>query len=127
MRIRPLVLTAAITAALIAVPAVASAHPLGNFTVNRYSGIVVSPDSVAIDHVLDLAEVPTVQIRSALDSDGDRKGSPGELTGYAQSRCRSEAQGVRLSAAGKPLAISVVSATARELPGQAALPTLRPR
>ena len=42
-------------------PTAASAHPLGNFTVNRYSGLVVAADAVTVDHVLDLAEIPTAQ------------------------------------------------------------------
>ena len=35
--------SAARCALLVGLPAAASAHPLGNFTVNRYSGVVVSP------------------------------------------------------------------------------------
>ena len=44
----------------------AAAHPLGNFTVNRYTGILVSPDGVVVDHVVDLSEeldVPAVLLR----------------------------------------------------------------
>ena len=48
-------------------PAPASAHPLGNFTVNRYTGILVSPDGVEVDHVVDLAEIPTAQLGTAID------------------------------------------------------------
>ena len=41
----------------------ASAHPLGNFSVNQSSAIVVATDNVRIDYVLDLAEIPTVENR----------------------------------------------------------------
>jgi nickel/cobalt exporter len=36
----------------------ASAHPLGNFTVNLYSGIEVMPERFEVQYVLDMAEVP---------------------------------------------------------------------
>ena len=47
--------------AALAVPAAAQAHPLGNFTVNRYSAIEASGDRVYVKYVLDLAEIPTYQ------------------------------------------------------------------
>ncbi len=43
-------------------PAGASAHPLGNFTVNRYAGIELAGSSVYVHYVLDLAEIPTYQL-----------------------------------------------------------------
>lgn len=52
---------AAVVAALLAWPAAASAHPLGNFTINRYSQIDVSGKRVYVLYVLDLAEIPTFQ------------------------------------------------------------------
>src|SRR5205823_8719892 len=42
---------------------VGEAHPLGNFTVNTYSGLVVRPDSVSVDFVVDMAEIPAYQTR----------------------------------------------------------------
>ena len=55
-----LLLLAAALAAL-AVPAIASAHPLGNFTINHSSSLVVSGDRVYVHYVLDMAEIPTLQ------------------------------------------------------------------
>src|SRR5689334_8124145 len=49
----------------------AAAHPLGNFTVNRYSGIDLAPGSVRITYVLDMAEIPTYQETPNIDSNGD--------------------------------------------------------
>jgi nickel/cobalt transporter (NicO) family protein len=45
----------------LAVPAVAAAHPLGNFTTNHYSRVVASGDRLYVLYVLDLAEIPTFQ------------------------------------------------------------------
>ena len=52
-------LVAAVSA--LAVPALASAHPLGNFTVNRFSRIEPSGPRLYVRYVLDLAEIPTFQ------------------------------------------------------------------
>jgi ABC-type nickel/cobalt efflux system permease component RcnA len=57
---RRLVLLIALAAALIA-PAVATAHPLGNFTINRFSRVEVSGHRIYVRYVLDLAEIPTFQ------------------------------------------------------------------
>jgi nickel/cobalt exporter len=51
-------------------PGAAAAHPLGNFTVNRYSGIELAGNRVYVQYVLDLAEIPTFQ-------EGDRVRAPG--------------------------------------------------
>jgi nickel/cobalt exporter len=50
-----------LVAASFALPALASAHPLGNFTVNRFSRVEVSGPRVYVRYVLDLAEIPTFQ------------------------------------------------------------------
>jgi len=55
-----LVLLLAVAAALLA-PAAATAHPLGNFTINRFSRVEVSGHRVYVLYVLDLAEIPTFQ------------------------------------------------------------------
>jgi ABC-type nickel/cobalt efflux system permease component RcnA len=39
----------------------AAAHPLGNFTINRFSRIEVSGPRIYIRYVLDMAEIPTFQ------------------------------------------------------------------
>jgi nickel/cobalt transporter (NicO) family protein len=57
---RRLVLLAVAVASL-ALPALAAAHPLGNFTINRFSRIEVSGPRLYVRYVLDLAEIPTFQ------------------------------------------------------------------
>jgi ABC-type nickel/cobalt efflux system permease component RcnA len=115
MRLAKLGAVVAVTAALVAVPAVASAHPLGDFTVNRYSGLVVAPDEIRVHHVLDLAEIPTVQARE----------SGRDLPSYADRRCTADAGAMQLSVAGKPATLRVARSAARLLPGQAGLQTMR--
>ena len=57
---RQLAVAFAVAAALV-LPAAAAAHPLGNFTVNRFSRIEVSGPRLYVLYVLDLAEIPTFQ------------------------------------------------------------------
>ena len=77
---RRALLVALATAGLTLVPATAaSAHPLGNFTVNTADRLVVTADGVAVTHVVDLAEIPTVQLgqaRQGVDTDRDGALSP---------------------------------------------------
>jgi nickel/cobalt transporter (NicO) family protein len=51
----------AVAAASLALPALAAAHPLGNFTVNRFSRIEASGPRLYVRYVLDMAEIPTFQ------------------------------------------------------------------
>ena len=55
------VLLAGVAVLAAAAPAVAGAHPLGNFTVNRYSLVELGKGSVNVTFVLDEAEIPTFQ------------------------------------------------------------------
>ena len=48
----------------------AAAHPLGNFTVNRYAGIEVAGKDVYVRYALDLAEIPTYQLAGAVRKPG---------------------------------------------------------
>jgi nickel/cobalt exporter len=116
---------AAVLALVVGTPAVASAHPLGNFTVNRFSGVVVATDAVTVDHVLDLAEIPTAQRAPRIDASRDGSLSRTELSAWAAGACADAASALHLTVAGHRQPLAVTSSAARALPGQAGLPTLR--
>ena len=59
---KKLLLVLAAAAALLA-PAVASAHPLGNFTINSFSRVEFAGHQLYVRYVLDLGEIPTYQAR----------------------------------------------------------------
>jgi nickel/cobalt transporter (NicO) family protein len=50
-----------VAGAALVLPVAAAAHPLGNFTVNRFSRIETAGPRVYVHYVLDLAEIPTFQ------------------------------------------------------------------
>ncbi|MBI0299916.1 nickel transporter [Streptomyces sp. PRKS01-29] len=103
----------------------AEAHPLGNFTVNRYDGLVVTPGTLRVDHVEDLAEIPAAQAKPEIDRDGDEALSGRELAAWATRRCASAAEGARLTVDGREVSVRAGRAQARQRPGQAGLATLR--
>jgi ABC-type nickel/cobalt efflux system permease component RcnA len=73
----------------ILLPAIALAHPLGNFSVNHYAGIVISSDAISLDVVVDTAEIPTLGLLRDLDQNGDgtlsrrSRGRPGRVWTFA--------------------------------------------
>ncbi len=98
----------------------ASAHPLGNFTVNTADRLVVTAEGVAVTHVVDLAELPTVQLaqsRNGVDTDRDGSLSDVELTAYAGRECRRVADLLLLTVDGSPSGLTVKAATGASRPG----------
>ncbi|MFD9213019.1 sulfite exporter TauE/SafE family protein [Streptomyces sp. NPDC059544] len=113
-----LVVAAGVAALLVGAGAPAVAHPLGNFSVNRYDGLVVSEHEVRVDHVEDLAEIPTARIRP-------REMPPAALAAWAEQRCAVAAREAGLLVNGRAVPLEAGSARASVRPGQAGLPTLR--
>ncbi|MHC5905274.1 nickel transporter [Streptomyces sp. S6] len=111
------VLTAGCALALLPT-ANASAHPLGNFTVNRYDGLVAAPGQLRIAHVEDLAEIPATQAKPAIERAGG-------LTPWAEQRCETAAAESKLTVNGGAVTLTSASAKAVVRPGQAGLNTLR--
>jgi ABC-type nickel/cobalt efflux system permease component RcnA len=60
---RKLVVVLVATVALLAPVAAAHAHPLGNFTINRFARVEVAGHRLYVRYVLDMAEIPTYQAR----------------------------------------------------------------
>jgi nickel/cobalt exporter len=92
-RVRLLAAAVALAVAALAAPALASAHPLGNFTTNRYDEVVASGDHLYVVAVLDLAEIPTFQAKPEVAELG--------RAGYARSVAGTIADGLTLSVAGR--------------------------
>ncbi len=89
----------------------AGAHPLGNFTVNHASELVISARSVEVDLVVDLAEIPTQQQRAALSD--------------APKACDRVAGDLELRVDGDRRALRTRTAEVAFPVGEASLPTTR--
>lgn len=129
MRARRWVAAGAAGAALAVGPAApALAHPLGNFSVNTADRVVVVESGVRVTHVVDLAEIPTVQLAQAsagVDADGDGRLQDGEVQAHAQRECARLADVLRLTVDGQPARLTADGADGELRPGQAGLSTAR--
>jgi nickel/cobalt exporter len=121
-----LLLAALLTLGVVLAPATAAfAHPLGNFTVNRYSRVVVLPDRIRVDYVVDMAEIPAFQAMSGIDTDGDGTATATELAAWATGQAIGFGSRLHVSVEGDPVALDAQGAAAQLLPGQGGLQTLR--
>jgi nickel/cobalt transporter (NicO) family protein len=106
--VKRLVLLVIALAALL--PPAASAHPLGNFSVNRYSRVEVSGNRIYVHYVLDLAEIPTFQERQRV-----------RRAGFAAEIGRR----LKLTLDGRPATLQLVDSKRELRPGAGGLETLR--
>jgi nickel/cobalt transporter (NicO) family protein len=104
-------LLAAVAVCALAVTAAASAHPLGNFTINHFARVEVAGDRLYVRYVLDLAEIPAYQARQ---------------TGV-QPRAYAEriAQGLKVTLGGRRVVLRPVSQAVAFPPGAGGLHTMR--
>ncbi len=115
----------AVAVAVVLLPAVASAHPLGNFTINVYSGVSIFPGEVRIHYVLDMAEIPTFQELERIDGDGDGTENIEERLAWTEEKAAELRDGLDLSVAGRSVALDVSSSSMALRPGQGGLEVLR--
>lgn len=106
-------------------PPSASAHPLGNFTVNRYARIELYSDAILIRYVVDMAEIPAFQERGEIDTDRDGEVSPAESGAYLQEAAPDLRDGLTLALDGLPVDLTVADQTISFPEGQAGLDTMR--
>ena len=115
--------SSAIVLALITAPRLAMAHPMGNFSINHYSRIVIRPGVLELDYIIDMAEIPTFQetqrsgIKARLDDP--------LLPNYLERQDQSFKQGFLLMVGGRPLVLRTISRQALFPPGAGGLPTAK--
>jgi len=107
--VKRIVLLGIVVVAALLGAAAAHAHPLGNFTVNRFARVEVAGDRLYVRYVLDLAEIPTYQAR------------PIDAAAYS----RRIASGLHASLAGRPVALRPVAQRLAYPLGVAGLHTAR--
>jgi ABC-type nickel/cobalt efflux system permease component RcnA len=126
LRSRPFRISVIAALALTAIiPAVADAHPLGNFTVNQYTRLDLARSGVSVRYVLDMAEIPTFQRRQIVDSDHDGHISADEAARESRRLVALVAPHLRLVTGGHAVRLAVEEQHVRFLRGQGGLPTTR--
>jgi nickel/cobalt exporter len=103
----------------------AAAHPLGNSSTNLHSGLIVESDRLVVDHVVDLAEIRTVQLVASADRDGDRQLDAAERTTHAAQACEQVADAVSLRVDGEEVEVRPDGSGMELAPGQGGLSVAR--
>lgn len=94
----------------------ATAHPLGNFTVNRYARLEFSAGVVRVLYVLDLAELPAFQVRQEVAQDPDA---------FTLGRAEEIARQLVLTVDGEGQPLRLMDQVLEQPAGQGGLRTLR--
>jgi ABC-type nickel/cobalt efflux system permease component RcnA len=110
---------------LLAMPAAADAHPLGNFTINHYTRIDAAQKGIELFRVLDMAEIPTVQERQRIDLNDDGTVDDAEAAAWAAGKAEELAAGMGLSVNGDDVSLTPISHELTFQEGQGGLSTLR--
>ncbi|HTK45133.1 MAG TPA: high frequency lysogenization protein HflD [Patescibacteria group bacterium] len=112
-------------ALMLVLPATASAHPLGNFTINHFAAVRVSADRISLDVVIDRAEIPSFQEQQRLDTDADGVVSPAELSTQRESECRTLTADLHLAVGGTAVTPRLLAAGLTLPSGAGGLSTMR--
>jgi nickel/cobalt exporter len=111
-----LVLLVAVAPLAVAVSA-SFAHPLGNFTINRYSLVDASGSRIYVRYVLDMAEIPTFQAQPRVHTVGE--------AAYARGLVVQIGRGLELTVDGHLLRLRPLRHELAFPPGQGGLHTTR--
>ncbi|MFD7541559.1 nickel/cobalt transporter [Streptomyces sp. NPDC059819] len=113
------------SAALLPRASAAPAHPLGNFTVNYHTGLILRADRAEATVVIDRAEISTLQERSRIDVNHDGDTVPDEVSNYSRAACTALGKQLHVDVESRPLAWLPTSHGLTYEPGQAGLKTSR--
>jgi nickel/cobalt transporter (NicO) family protein len=119
------VLLSVVALAIARRPQAAAAHPLGNFTINRYAQIALKADAAHIVYALDMAEIPTYQEMDTIDRDQNGTVSDAERSAYLAKKLPELARNLKLTVNGKALNLHVDSGNLSFSDGQGGLKILR--
>lgn len=114
----------ALSLLLVAGAVVASAHPMGNFSVSHYTRFEVGDGTVRIHYVLDLAELPSFELlqKWGLKQDATRE----QVRTHAVVEMREwTSKGLRFRSNGAPVTARVLDAEATTGAGAGAMPVFR--
>ena len=104
----------------------ASAHPMGNFSVNHYSKITFESDAIRVRYFIDLAEIPTYQeLQLANVSPTEVDPQSAAVIHYVTRRGTELGHGLDLEVNGQPVELHLVSSAVLFPAGAGGLPTMK--
>jgi nickel/cobalt exporter len=124
-RRRNALMTLPLAAICIFLVASAHAHPLGNFSVNHYARLEVGGERLRVRYVVDMAEIPTLQVLQQLGANADGAVSNAALRLYLEKVAVEYATSLRLTVDGLNVPLELVAKNIEQRPGTGGLNTLR--
>lgn len=101
------------------------AHPLGNFSVNRYSRIEFGSNSLELLYIVDMAEIPALQNRPNIDTNRDDVLSPVEIDAYAAASIAKILNNLEITSSGAEISFRAHTHTLAFPVGEGGLKTER--
>jgi ABC-type nickel/cobalt efflux system permease component RcnA len=98
---------------------------MGNFSINRYSGLTVGTDRVDLRYIVDMAEIPAFTELATIREDRGTNLSDTERQAYIARKSAELSSNLHFSVAGKDVSLTLVDAKLTFPPGQFDSPTLR--
>jgi len=127
--VAPALFAALIALVLVSVlsgPRAASAHPLGNFSINRLLVAELQETGLLrVHYVVDTAEIPTFQRISSVDSNGDREVSEAEATAFLGKESPKLLSNIYAEVDNQRVALIGTGGSVELLEGQGGLLTMR--
>jgi len=99
------------------------AHPMGNFSINHYSGLSVGQKSVQIRYAIDMAEIPTFQEMRQFNLRPESD-SP-EVASYLAAQAEKLESGLSLRIDGRPVRLALLSRHIQFAEGAGGLSTMK--
>lgn len=99
------------------------AHPMGNFSVNHYSGIMLSREFLQLHYIIDMAEIPTFQEMQATGIKADPQDS--RISEYLRTKEVEFTRGLTLKVDGQTVSLACSNRQVIFPPGAGGLPTMK--
>ena len=119
---RPKALLGLLALTLPLLTSAASAHPLGNYSINQYTLFDLRSDEFKLIYLLDFAEIPSFREMDLLDSDMDNAISDSEIDAYFEKRVPQFLSNLELSRDGESLSLRLLSQRLEVYEGIGAMP-----
>ena len=84
---------------------------LGNFTINQYSGLALTSDTVTVHHAVVFGQLPALRELHTADTDGDGVTSQSERDAYGAQRAQAWADELDVTVDGKRISLRVTRST----------------
>src|SRR5689334_9237607 len=94
---------------LMSLAGISQSHPLGIFSVNRYTRIELGREAIRLVYVMDVAEIPSIQEFTKIDANADGVADEQERNRYAGTKLAEIAAAFRLTVDGNRVDVNSVA------------------